>query len=111
VKAIFAFLTSVLVLMGSLQVVAAAPAFSDDQLRALHMQHVRIVRQASRACSANFHRGFMRHNHRNACVIGDVERHVRFLDDPDLLKFHRMLPLRRRFDAQRSMHDVRPFFN
>lgn len=110
-KTIFAFLTSVLVFMGPLGSVQAASSYSEDGLRALNFEHVRIVRQASRVCAASSQWGFARYNHRNPCVIGDVERHIRFLEKPELLAFHQTLPLRRRFDAQRSIHDVRPFFN
>ena len=110
-KTIFVLLASVLVSVASLGPVQAASTYSEDGLRALNFEHVRIVRQASRVCAAGSQWGFARYNHRNPCVIGDVERHIRFLENSDLLAFHQTLPLRRRFDAQRSMYDVRPFFN
>lgn len=110
-KIIFSLFVSVLVLLGPLGSVQAGATYSDEALRTLNSEHVRIVRQASRVCAANVAWGFARYNHRNPCVIADVERHIRFLEKPELLAFHQMLPLRRRFDAQRSMHGVRPFFN
>lgn len=90
---------------------SAAPSFSENDLTALNMEHVRIVRQAQRVCAANFHRGFTRQNHRNPCVVGEVERRVRSLDRPSLLRFHRQLPMRHRFDPHRDMNNVRRFFN
>jgi len=95
----------------SLSVAYAAPPFSESDLNALNVEHVRIVRQAQRACAANYHRGVARYNHRNPCIIGAVERHVRSLDRPALLRFHQQLPLRRRFDAHRNLNNVRRFFN
>ena len=102
-------LAASLVLPASLA--AAGPAFSQAELKALNNEHVRIVRQAQRGCATSFHRGFYRYNHRNPCVVGDVERAVRALEKPALLTFHNELPMRVRFDTQRGVSDVQRFFN
>lgn len=109
-KRFFTFLVFASSMLMSLNIAHAAPSFSDTDLSALNTEHVRIVRQAQRACAANFHRGFARHNHRNPCVIGDVERHVRSLDRPALLRFHQRLPVQYRFDVHRNMNNVRRYF-
>jgi hypothetical protein len=88
----------------------AEPLISGEQLSTLNTEHVRIVRQAQRACATNLHRGFARHNHRNPCVISDVERHVRSLDRPVLRRFHEQLPVQYRYDAHRSLNNVTRFF-
>ena len=110
-KRFFGFFVLASSMLLSLSVAYAVPSFSDGDLNALNTEHVRIVRQAQRACAANFHRGFTRHNHRNPCVIGDVERHVRSLDRPALLRFHQQLPLQFRYDAHRNLSNVRRFFH
>ena len=107
----FVFPVLALSMLLSWNVAYAAPPFSESDLNALNVEHVRIVRQAQRACAANYHRGFARYNHRNPCVIGAVERHVRSLDRPALLRFHQQLPQQRRYDTHRNMNNVRRFFN
>ncbi|AWZ01609.1 hypothetical protein RHODOSMS8_02079 [Rhodobiaceae bacterium] len=90
--------------------VQAASDFSTDQLRSLNNEHTRIVRQAQRVCSVGPFTGVVRRNQSNGCIVGDVERHVRSVDDANMLTFHQSLPLRVRYSSERSFGQVERYF-
>ncbi len=89
----------------------AAPELTSDQLRSLNNEHTRIVRQAQRVCSVGPFTGVVRRSQANGCIVGDVERHVRSLDDANMLMFHRTIPLRYRYSADRSFGLVERYFH
>lgn len=93
--------------LGSVQ---AASEFTPDQLRSLNNDHVRIVRQAQRVCSVGPFTGVVRRNHSNGCITGEVERHVRSVENANMLTFHQTLPLRYRYSSERSFGQVERYF-
>ncbi len=98
-------------LMLPLGTAQAAPEFSGEQLRDLNNEHTRIVRQAQRVCSVGPFTGVIRRNQNNGCIVGDVERHVRSVEDANMLTFHQTLPLRYRYSADRSFGQVERYFH
>ena len=91
--------------------VQAASDFSTDQLRSLNNEHTRIVRQAQRVCSVGPFTGVVRRNQNNGCIVGDVERHVRSVEDANMLTFHQALPLRVRYSSERSFGQRERYFH
>ncbi len=93
-----------------LSVAQAAPSLSEDQVKSLNNTHTRIVRQAQRVCSVGPFTGVVRRGQSNGCIVGDVERHVRSLEDASMLTFHQTLPLRYRYSSERSFGQVQRYF-
>ena len=89
----------------------AASNFSTDQLRSLNNEHTRIVRQAQRVCSVGPFTGVVRRNQNKGCIAGEVERHVRSLENVNMLTFHQTLPLRYRYSSERSFGQVERYFH
>jgi hypothetical protein len=52
----------------------------------------------------------VRRNQNNGCIVGDVERHVRSVEDANMLTFHQALPLRVRYSSERSFGQVARYF-
>ncbi len=104
----FATAAALLLPLGGVQ---AASELSGDQLRDLNNEHTRIVRQAQRVCSVGPFTGVVKRNQNNGCIVGDVERHVRSVEDANLLAFHQTLPLRYRYSADRSLGQVERYFH
>jgi len=93
-----------------LSVAQAAPSLSADQVKSLNNAHTRIVRQAQRVCSVGPFTGIVRRGQSNGCIVGDVERHVRSLEDAAMVTFHQALPVRYRYSADRSFSQVQRYF-
>ena len=87
----------------------SAPQFSESQLQELNKEHVRVVRQAQRSCSTGGYLGVS--GGRSGCVIGSVERHLGTSDNVDLYRFHRQLPLRQRYNAERNFSETQRYFD
>lgn len=103
-------LSAVVCLIVPLGSVQAASEFSKDQLRSLNNEHTRIVRQAQRVCSVGPFTGVVRRNQNKGCITGEVERHVRSVNDANMLTFHQTLPLRYRYSSERSFGQVERYF-
>ncbi|WOF74829.1 hypothetical protein QMT40_002488 [Parvibaculaceae bacterium PLY_AMNH_Bact1] len=104
----FVAVASLVLPLGGVQ---AASDLSTDQLRSLNNDHTRIVRQAQRVCSVGSFSGVVRRGQNNGCIIGDVERHVRSVEDANILIFHQTLPLRYRYSSERSFGQVERYFH
>lgn len=87
----------------------SAPQFSESQLQELNNDHIRVVRQAQRSCSTGGYLGGAGGG-RSGCVIGSVERHLDTGDHVDLYRFHRQLPLRQRYNSERSFSETQKYF-
>jgi hypothetical protein len=103
-------LAAVVCLALPLSVAQAAPSLSEDQVKSLNNTHTRIVRQAQRVCSVGPFTGVVRRGQNRGCIVGEVERHVRSLGDPNMLTFHQGLPLRYRYSSDRSFGQVERYF-
>ena len=79
------------------------PAFTapvtEDFLRQLDNDQLRIVRQAARGCTGI---GKAMRAERNPCVTSSVDKAVDDSKNADLQAFHRALPLADRYDETRS---------
>ena len=103
-------LTAAVCFVLPLSAAQAAPSFSEDQVKSLNNAHTRIVRQAQRVCSVGPFTGIVRRGQNNGCIVGDVERHVRSLEDANMLTFHQALPVRYRYSSERSFGQVQRYF-
>ena len=84
----------------------APPTFSapptEQFLRELDSQQLRIVRRAVRGCPSNNLGVKSIKSERDPCVISSSDKAVADSGDPDLQAFHRTLPDSERYDEQRS---------
>ncbi|MBL8781676.1 MAG: hypothetical protein JNL06_12135 [Alphaproteobacteria bacterium] len=83
-----------------------SPTFSapptEQFLRDLDNQQLRIVRNASRGCpSPTLGAGKTIKPERNPCVIASTDKAVADSNNPDLQAFHEALPASARYDEQR----------
>jgi hypothetical protein len=103
-------LTAAVCLILPLGMAQAAPSLSENEVKSLNNAHTRIVRQAQRVCSVGPFTSIVRRGQSNGCIVGDVERHVRSLEDSSMLTFHQTLPLRYRYSSERSFGQVQRYF-
>jgi len=103
-------LTAVVFFALPFSVAQAEPGLPTGQLQALNNGHTRIVRQAQRVCSVGPFTGIVRRGQNRGCIVGEVERHVRSLGDPNMITFHQALPLRYRYSSERSFGQVQRYF-
>jgi len=84
---------------------AGSPTFSaaptEQFLRDLDNQQLRMVRNASRGCPTNNFGANSIKRERYPCVISSTDRAVAASNNPDLQAFHQALPPSARYDEQR----------
>jgi hypothetical protein len=84
----------------------APPTFSgpptEEFLRELDTQQLRIVRRAVRGCPSNNLGAKSIKSERDPCVIASSDKAVADSGNPDLQAFHRALPDSERYDENRS---------
>jgi hypothetical protein len=84
----------------------APPTFSapptEEFLRQLDTEQLRIVRRAVRGCPSNNLGAKSIKSERDPCVIASSDRAVADSGDPDLQAFHRALPDSERYDENRA---------
>jgi len=83
----------------------APPTFSapptEEFLRQLDNDQLRIVRRAGRGCPSNNLAGKSIKSERDPCVISSTDKAVADSGNPDLQAFHRALPDSERYDENR----------
>jgi len=82
-----------------------SPTFSapptEQFLRDLDNEQLRMVRNASRGCPTNNFGANSIKRERDPCVISSTDRAVAASNNPDLQAFHQALPPSARYDEQR----------
>ena len=75
------------------------PTVTEEFLRDLNHDQLRLLRRATKNCRSI---GRAMRAERNPCVTTATDKAVADKGDPDLLAFHRALPVTERYDENRS---------